>query len=197
MTKWAVLDNRGRWAIWGAVTWQTYRELTDGEDDYINDLVAIGTWGLATGSLMIPELLPRMVGFGVTNSWNALKWVGARVAAPVGTAVSTVVAPIAAGYLIGATVGTVIANQVWGEEGAQTALGFYSGGLLPGTEAPNLTDYQYIFKPTAPGGPVSLYDIAEAGLTTTVVTVKKLLSKSPTLGRKRPRSRYSPLWYLM
>jgi hypothetical protein len=185
MTKWAVYDQRGRWALWGAVTYGTYQELSDGDDDYLNDLVAIGSWGLATGALLVPELLPRIVGFGLTHSWSGIKWAGRAVAPYVGAAVSTVVAPVAAGYVVGATVGTVIANEVWGEEGAQVALGFYSGGLLPGTEAPDLTDYQYIFKPTEPGGPVSLYDIAEKGVEVTAVTVRKILSKRPTFYRHR------------
>jgi hypothetical protein len=197
MTRWAVYDRRGRWALWGIVTVGTYQELTDGDDDYINDLMAIGGWSLATGALLVPELVPRIVGFGVTHAWSGLRWAGAAAAPYVGTAVSTVVAPVAAGYVIGATVGTVIANEIWGEEGAQTALGFYSGGLLPGTEAPDLTDYQYIFKPSAPGGPVSLYDVAETAVSTTVVLARKFLSKSPTLGRRRPKSRWSPLWYIM
>jgi len=187
MTKWAVYDSRGRWAIWGAVTYSTYRELTDGDDDYINDLVAVGGWGLATGALMVPELLPRMVGYGVTHSASALRWVGARLAPPVAAAVSTVVAPVAAGYMIGATVGTVVANEVWGEEGAETALGFYSGGLLPGTEAPDLTDFQYIFKPTAPGGPVSLYDIGETAVKTTIMIATKLSKLLPIPPKTRRR----------
>jgi hypothetical protein len=185
-----VYDSRGRWALWGAVTYGTYKELTDGEDDYINDLVHIGGWALATGALMVPELVPRMVGFGLTHSWSALRWAGAAVAPYVGAAVSTVVAPVAAGYLIGATVGTAIANEVWGEEGAQVALGFYSVGLLPGTDAPDLTDYQYIFKPTAPGGPTSLYDVAETGLKTVLVLGSKLWKDRPGYDHRRRGSPY-------
>jgi hypothetical protein len=74
-------------------------------------------------------------------------------------------------------VGTAVSASIWGDEGAQTALGFYSGGLLPGTEAPDLTDYQYIFKPTAPGGPVSLYDVAKKGFDNTVLLGRDILRK--------------------
>jgi hypothetical protein len=190
MTKWAVYDSRGRWALWGMVTLGTYQELTDGEDDYITDLVHIGGWALATGALMVPELVPRMVGFGLTHSWSALRWAGAAVAPYVGAAVSTVVAPVAAGYLIGATVGTAIANEIWGEEGAQVALGAYSFGMLPGTEAADLSDFQYIFKPTAPGGPTSLYDVAETGLKTTVLVASKWWNERPGYDYRRRGSPY-------
>ena len=190
MTKWAVYDSRGRWALWGMVTLGTYQELTDGEDDYLNDLVAIGGWSLATGALLIPELVPRIVGFGLTHSGSALRWAGSAAAPYVSAAVSTVVAPVAAGYLIGATVGTMIANQIWGEEGANVALGFYSGGLLPGTDAPTLSDYQYIFKPTAPGGPDSLYDVAETGFKNTVLLASKWWNERPGYDYRRRGSPY-------
>lgn len=198
MTKWAIYDSRGRWALWGLASANMYVELTDDEGDYLNDALAIAGWGMATGALLVPELLPRIVGFGLTHSSSALLWAGRATAPYVGAAVSTVVAPVAAGYLIGATVGTVIANEVWGEEGAQVALGAYSFGMLPGTEAADVSDFQYIFKPTAPGGPVSLYDIGETAVSSTKLFVAKILRSSPTLRRrKRPRSRYSPLWYIM
>lgn len=90
-------------------------------------------------------------------------WIATRIAQAGGVVLHQVIAPIGVGIAIGATAGTAISAAIWGEEGAQVALGFYSAGTLPGTEAPDLRDYQYIFKPTAPGGPVSLYDVAEAG----------------------------------
>tara|TARA_Y100000361_G_scaffold143657_1_gene150916 strand:- start:229 stop:645 length:417 start_codon:yes stop_codon:yes gene_type:complete len=37
-------------------------------------------------------------------------------------------APIAAGAIIGATAGTAIATTVWGQEGNELAIDFYSGG---------------------------------------------------------------------
>lgn len=36
----------------------------------------------------------------------------------------------ALGYVVGALVGTAIAQQVWGDEGAEDAIDFYSGGIL-------------------------------------------------------------------
>jgi hypothetical protein len=181
MTSIATYASRGRYILWGAATAHMYHELTDDEGDYINDALAIGGWVVATGTLIVPEGFATLVGWGATNLGRAAGWTGRAVAPYVGAAVSTVVAPVAAGYVIGATAGTVVANEIWGEEGAQVALGFYSAGLLPGTEAPDLTDYQYIFKPTEPGGPVSLYDIAERGVDVTVLTVRKILSKRPKL----------------
>jgi len=39
----------------------------------------------------------------------------------------TAIAPVATGYAIGAVAGTVIANEVWGEDGAADAIDFYTG----------------------------------------------------------------------
>jgi hypothetical protein len=185
----ATYASRGRYILWGAATAHMYHELTDDEGDYINDALAIGGWVVATGTLIVPEGFATLVGWGGTNAYRAAGWTGRAVAPYVGAAVSTVVAPVAAGVAIGATVGTVVSNEIWGEEGATTALGFYSGGLLPGTEAPDLTDYQYIFKPTAPGGPSSLYDIAEKGVEVTVLTVRKIFNARPRFLRK-PKRRF-------
>ena len=119
-------------------------------DDPVSDTIDFIWFAAESALIWNPLLKPAAIGTGLRMSLSS-------------TLVSTVIAPVAAGYMLGATAGTAVAGTIWGEEGAQTALGFYSGGTLPGTEAPNLTDYQYIFKPTAPGGPVSLYDVAEAG----------------------------------
>ena len=129
--------------------------------------------GAASLAIWYPGVIDRGIATGI--GWAAIRaghltWIG-----------TTIVAPITAGYVIGATVGTAIANEIWGEEGAKTALGFYSAGLLPGTETPDLTDFQYIFKPTAPGGPVSLYDVAEQGIENTVLLVRKYLEQRPTM----------------
>ena len=174
----ATYSRTGRIAMWGLASANMYIELSDGDDDYVNDVIAIAAWAGATGALWIPEIVPWLVGRGVhAGSGAALSAI--RGIAPYAGAAVTAAAPITAGYAIGAVAGTAIANRVWGEEGAQTAMGFYSAGLLPGTEAPDLTDYQYIFKPTAPGGPVSLYDVAEKGIKTTVLVVRKVLSERP------------------
>ena len=174
---------RGRLVLQGVLTANMVSELSDKEDDYLNDAMAIGTFTIGTFTLWTP-IGPRVVGWTVTK-------VGAAVASATG-AVVTAVAPITAGYLIGATAGTMIANEVWGEEGAQTALGFYSGGLLPGTEAPDLTDYQYIFKPTEPGGPVSAYDIGKKGIDLTLLSIKKFVDRMPRT-RRHPRR---GVWWL-
>jgi len=181
MTSITTYASRGRYMLWGMATAHMYHELTDDEGDYIKDALAIGGWVVATGTLLVPEGFATIVGWGGTKALGAVTWTGRAVAPYVGAAVSTVVAPVAAGYAIGATAGTVIANEIWGEEGAQTALGFYSGGLLPGTEAPDLTNYQYIFKPTAPGGPLSLYDVAEAGLKGTLRGIDRYIKRWPRL----------------
>ncbi len=173
MTSIATYASRGRYILWGMASAHMYHELTDDEGDYIKDALAIGGWVVATGTLIVPEGFATLVGWGATKAMSAAGWTGRAVAPYVGAAVSTVVAPVAAGAAIGAVAGTAISGAVWGEEGAQTAMGFYSYGLLPGTEEPTLSDYQYIFKPTAPGGPVSLYDIGKKGADTTVITLRK------------------------
>jgi hypothetical protein len=163
-----VYAGRGRWVVWTGAALHLHRELTDGESDYHMDALALAAFGFATANLFVPNIQDSAIG-----------WVATR-AASAGWALTTAAAPITAGYMIGATVGTAIANEVWGEEGAQTALGFYSGGLLPGTETPDLTDYQYIFKPTAAGGPVSLYDVGQAGVRGTLREIGRFRKNYPS-----------------
>jgi hypothetical protein len=184
MTKWAVYDSRGRWALWGMATTNMIWELTDDEDDYLNDLIAVGGWGMATGALMVPELLPRIVGYGVTHA-------GAPIARVAATVASTVVAPVAVGYAIGATAGTVIASEVFGEEGAQTALGFYSLGTLPGTEAPTLDTYGNLLRPseTDVAGPVEIVQ----QISQTVKALIRSRPKLPVSPWKRKRTRF---WWM-
>lgn len=159
----------------GVLATHLYMELTDGDDDYLIDALAIGTFAIGTFTLWQPVLKAGIVGWVATETVAATGSVAASVV--------TAAAPVAAGAAIGAVVGTGISGAIWGEEGAQTALGFYSGGLLPGTEAPKLSDYQYIFKPTAPGGPVSAYDIGKKGIDLTVLTIRKAWNKRPRLYR--------------
>lgn len=194
MTSIATYASRGRYMLWGMATAHMYHELTDDEHDYIKDALAVGGWVVATGTVIIPEGFATIVGWSGTRTLSALKWMGRAAAPYIWSGFSTVVAPVATGYMIGATAGTAIANQIWGEEGAQTALGFYSGGLLPGTESPDLTDYQYIFKPTAPGGPVSLHDLAVKGLEITTLNMRRLANRMPSLTSRGQRERR--LWWV-
>lgn len=124
-------------------------------DDPISDAIDTIWFAAETAMIWNPLLKPAALG-------TALRMTAGS------TLVSTVLAPLAAGYAIGATVGTGVSGAIWGKEGAQVALGFYTGGLAPGTEKPDLTDYQYIFRPTEPGGPVSAYDVAKAGINNTL-----------------------------
>lgn len=163
---------RGRWYLWGFSSAYMYYELTDDEGDYLNDALAIAGWGFATGALVVPQLLESTVGWVMTKA--------TRSVAPIIGRAATYMAPFAAGYMIGATTGTMISHKIWGDEGAQVAMGAYSFGLLPGTEAADLTDFQYVFKPTAPGGPVSLYDLAAVGVRNTAVMLDRKRQRLPT-----------------
>jgi len=179
---------RGRLVLQGAV----FVDLAVDVNEYSKSDKDVGdkaklTWeiakaGVTTGMIWNPLLITGIKA-------RSTGWIATRAALGGGALVSAV-APVAAGYLIGATVGTAIANQVWGEEGARTAMGFYSGGLLPNTEAPDLTDYQYIFKPTAPGGPVSAYDVVETAATTSVTLASKWWDQIPLPGYMRRGSPY-------
>ena len=169
----------GRMTMQGIITVPLINELSDGEGDFINDTVAIAAWSISTFAIWYPVVKSAAVGAAVVTTVEA-------TATVVGAAVTTV-APVTVGYAIGAVAGTVIANEIWGEEGAQVAMGFYSGGLLPGTEAPDLSDYQYILKPTAPGGPDSLYDIGKKTFDGLKSTGKALWLKS----RPRRRTRFN------
>jgi len=162
--------------LWGRVALQTMAtahlisELKEEEGDTLSDAYDIAWFALESAMIWNPFLKAEIIGAGL------------RVTAGSGI-ISTVAAPIAAGAAIGAVAGTAISGAIWGEEGAQTALGFYSAGTLPGTEAPDLTDYQYIFKPTAPGGPVSLYDVAEKGVQGTLRGLGWAWSNRPQVPR--------------
>ena len=159
---------------------QEYQE-SDKDPSDAAELIASSAWhtgmmGLQTMLVWLPLAKPYAVG------WTATKL------APTVQVVAAGAAAVTTGYAIGAVTGTVIANEIWGEEGAQVAMGFYSGGLLPGTEAPDLSDYQYILKPTAPGGPDSLYDIGKQTFDGLKSTGKALWLKS----RPRRRRRFNP-----
>lgn len=166
---------RGRMIMQGVITTHLYYELTDDEDDYLMDALAVGSFAIGTFTLWAPVAKAFAVG------WTAT--VAAEAVAPIAASAVTAAAPFAVAYVIGATVGTTVAAAIWGEEGAQTALGFYSLGTLPGTEAPTLSTYKYIFKPTAPGGPVSLYDLGKKGVELTALSIKKASDTIP----RRPR----------
>lgn len=166
---------RGRLVMQGVLATHLYFELTDDDDDYLMDALAVGSFAIGTFTLWQPVLKAGLVGWAATAA--------AETTAVAAGSVITAAAPVAAGAAIGAVVGTGVSAAIWGEEGAQTAMGFYSYGMLPGTEKPTLSDYQYIFKPTAPGGPVSAYDIGKKGIDTTVITIRKLWSKRPRLYR--------------
>lgn len=162
----------GRLTLTGLATAEMIWDINQNTNDPFSDAADIGWWGVEMAMIWNPVLKPAMIGAGVRGAAGS-------------TTVSTVLAPVAAGAAIGSVVGTGVSYSIWGEEGAQTALGFYSGGLLPGTEAPDLTDYQYIFKPTAPGGPVSLYDVGKKGVKNTILLARGIWRRRPRVLRPR------------
>jgi len=163
----------GRLTLTGLATAEMLWDINQNTDDPISDATDVAWWGVELALIWNPVLKPAAIGAGLRTALSSVVF-------------STIIAPVAAGYMIGATVGTAISYAIWGEEGAETALGFYSAGLLPGTDAPDLTDYQYIFKPTKPGGPVSLYDVGEAGLKATILTARKLWNKRVRYSNPNP-----------
>jgi len=189
MTSFAAYAARGRMLAWTAATATMVHELRDGDDDYLNDAFAIGAFLGASVTLVVPEGVASFLGWSGTKAWNGIRAAAIWGAPYVGSAI-TAVSPFAVGYMIGAVAGTAIAGKIWGKEGEQVALGFYSGGLLPGTDAPTLSNYKYILKPTAPGGPVSLYDIAETGFKTSILLGRKLWKETPGYDYRRRGSPY-------
>ena len=163
----------GRIALQTYITYPLVRELTDKEGDYLNDAQAIGQYTVGTILIWTPKWKPIAVGAGVR--WSA---------GVAGTAL-TAAAPIMAGYAIGATVGTAVSSKLFGDEGAQVALGFYSMGLLPGTDAPTLATYGNLLKPseTSTPGPV---DLATAGLSAVKLQLRKLQLKIPRPANPTP-----------
>lgn len=158
----------GRIALQSAATARFIWNINQDTNDPFSDAVDFIWFAGESALIWNPILKPAAIGTALRMSAGS-------------TLVSTVLAPVAAGVAIGATAGTAISGAIWGEEGAQTALGFYSAGTLPGTEPPTLTDYQYIFRPTAPGGPVSAYDVAEAGVRGTARGLGWLWGKRPQM----------------
>jgi len=136
----------GRIALQTYITYPLVRELTDKEGDYLSDAQAIGQYTIGTILIWTPRWKPIAVGAGV------------RWAAGVALSTTTIAAPVLAGYAIGSAIGTAASSKLFGDEGAQTALGFYSLGLLPGTEAPTLETYGNLLRPseTSTPGPIDL-----------------------------------------
>lgn len=150
----------GRLTIQAYMTVGLIGQLTDDdEDDFLSDAAAISGYGVSTAILWAPTLKPALVGAGTRAGARIGVAAGARIGA-VAARSASLAAPVVLGYAAGALIGTAISKALFGDEGAKTAMGFYSGGTLPGTEAPDLSKFQYIFKPTEPGGPRSLYDVA-------------------------------------
>jgi len=105
----------GRLALQGVIIHDLHSELTDGTMDPHEDAWAIGKAVASSFFIWQPVAKAGVVGAAVSTS-----------AAAAG-AVVTAVAPVTLGYAIGATAGTVVANEIWGPEGASDAIDFYSG----------------------------------------------------------------------
>lgn len=123
--------------------------------------VALQTAALGVGTVATwyPAKKAFAVGWLATKSMRGLTLWSFQVA--------RVVTPVTVGYLLGAAIGTGISYAVFGDDGAQTALGFYSGGMLPGTEAPTLETYSNLLRPseTSTPGPVDLVNqVVQGGL---------------------------------
>lgn len=161
MTSLVVYGSRGRKLIFIHSMYNAYDNWTDGDWNW-GDVTAAGYLATAGIALRIPDPGSTLLGWGATRATVLAKNIGARVGALAirGAAkAATAIAPIALGYAAGAVVGTAVSQVLFGDEGATHAMGFYSGGTLPGTEAPDLSNYKYIVMPTEEGGPRSLYDI--------------------------------------
>lgn len=166
------------------LTYPLYNELTDKEGDYLTDAIAITTYAYVTALNWAPIMKPTLIGAGVKASGRIALSAGASALQFTGRAV-TVAAPFTAGYVIGATAGTAISGALFGEEGARTALGFYSGGMLPNTEAPTISTYGNLLKPseTSVPGPVELVGGFLQALNATRLKLPKFSNPTPTLTR--------------
>ena len=139
-----------------------YQKSDRGTDDKLELAYETGKTAIATVTVLAPLWKTTVIGAGVRIGAG---WALARAGALVATT-ATILAPITAGYMLGATVGTAVSQQLFGDEGAETALGFYSLGLLPGTEAPTLATYGNLLRPseTDVKGPVDyINDVIRTG----------------------------------
>lgn len=109
-----------RWALAGAFTSQTIAEPTDPIEN-------IAT--ASTQAFFISTPLGRRLVMGAFSWAGSLLWWGA------GTTTVGIGLGAAAGAVTGAAVGTAISSVVWGEEGKQKAIKFYTG------QADNWYDY--------------------------------------------------------
>lgn len=97
----------GRIAIQAYLTNRLYNELTD-EDIGLDDLIAVGEFGLGTAFLWTPGLESNLLGRALIRSW-----------------------PVAAGYGLGVAVGLPIAHHIDGEEGVDNFVDVVTGQVLP------------------------------------------------------------------
>jgi len=173
----------GRLILMGFIVDEYYGDIREYQssdktlDDKIELAYETSKATIATVTVWAPLWKTTLIGTGgrVFGTWALAK----------AGAIATVAAPITAGYMIGAAVGTAISQQLFGDEGAQTALGFYSLGLLPGTEAPTLDTYGNLLRPseTDVPGPVDLVQDAVETVSVLVNFILKGIPRSP----RRPR----------
>jgi len=203
-----VMIFRGRLVMQGALT-ATYVSNFDSQaDKYLASEkdewdvmvflggVSISTtiYGAGTIGIWQPAVKAAVVGSLATTVVNSgLAVIGS--AATAGGAVVTAAAPVAAGYAIGATAGTVIANEVWGEEGAADAIDFYTG-------QGNYSEYFDVtgnistiidlgIKPTISKTKKKVKTTVKKGIKTVEQTVKQI---SRGLQLRRPKQRRWRFW---
>lgn len=144
-------------------------------------------FGAGTIGIWAPAVKAGVVGTVATRV--------ATTTATVAGAAVTAAAPIAAGYAIGAVAGTVIANEVWGEEGAADALDFYTG-------QGNYSEYFDVtgnistiidlgIKPTISKTKKKVKSTVKKGIKTVEQTVKQI---SRGLQLRRPKRRRWRFW---
>ena len=92
-SRFSVYSRRGRWLTFGYVSWKSYQEFTD-DDIGIQDVYAAGALTAATATLVIPEVVPFVLG-----------WSATRAANPVISTIGKGVANIRTGLNYGSTLG--------------------------------------------------------------------------------------------
>jgi len=173
MTSYVSYVLRGRIAAQTVITTNYIYQVNKDVQDYKASDKSTWDTGTLIGSV---ALQTAALGVGTVATWYPAKkafavgWLATKSLSGVGAVAgraAMVVAPITAGYMIGAVIGTGISYAIFGDDGAQVALGFYSLGMLPGTEAPTLDTYSNLLRPseTSTPGPVDLVNrVIQGGL---------------------------------
>ena len=175
----------GKITLQGMATANLWWDLNEEQGDTVSDLVDIGQFVGETALIWYPVVKPLTVGAVVRAGGSAATTVAGS------TVVSTVVAPVALGAAIGAVAGTAISQEVWGEEGAQDAIDFYTGQADYGAYFDVVGNVETIYEL---GIKPAVTEAAETAVSTVKQVLRNVELRLPELLRPSRRRRRRFWW---